>query len=149
VEVSTGWYSAAGSARRWTLPALMVAYAGCATPTPARTAVDAGIAFTDVDVVSMAAGAGVLRGRTVLVQNGRISAIGAADSVHVPAGAQRIDGRGRYLMPGLADMHVHLEHSRDPALLALFVAHGVTTVRSMDGRPYILSSGATPSNAAR
>ena len=41
-------------------------------------------------------------------------------------------------MPGLADMHVHLEYFDDPAILQLFLANGVTTVRNMDGRPYIL-----------
>jgi imidazolonepropionase-like amidohydrolase len=42
------------------------------------------------------------------------------------------------LIPGLADMHVHLEHFEDPGVLRLFVASGVTTVRNMDGRGYIL-----------
>lgn len=41
-------------------------------------------------------------------------------------------------MPGLADMHVHLEYFDDPRVLDLFLANGVTTVRNMDGRPYIL-----------
>ena len=41
-------------------------------------------------------------------------------------------------MPGLADMHVHLEYDDDPGVLDLFLANGVTTVRSMDGRPHIL-----------
>ena len=50
----------------------------------------------------------------------------------------RIDGSGRFLVPGLADMHVHLELSDDPGVLDLFLANGVTTVRNMDGRPYIL-----------
>jgi hypothetical protein len=35
-------------------------------------------------------------------------------------------------------MHVHLEYIEDPAILAMFLANGVTTVRNMDGRPYIL-----------
>ena len=42
------------------------------------------------------------------------------------------------LMPGLADMHVHLEYFEDPSILKLFLANGVTTVRNMDGRPRIL-----------
>jgi hypothetical protein len=54
-------------------------------------------------------------------------------------------------MPGLADMHVHLEHFDDPAYLQLFLINGITFVRSMDGRPFILdwkrraSSGTLPS----
>ena len=49
-----------------------------------------------------------------------------------------VDGTDKYLMPGLADMHVHLEYANDPRVLDLFLANGVTTVRNMDGRPYIL-----------
>jgi imidazolonepropionase-like amidohydrolase len=80
----------------------------------------------------------ILTNQTVVVEDGRITRLGPANTVKVPAGAQRIDGSGRYLMPGLADMHVHLEYIEDPRILKLFVAHGVTTVRSMDGRPFIL-----------
>jgi hypothetical protein len=45
---------------------------------------------------------------------------------------------GQVSHAGLADMHVHLEYIEDPNVLKLFVAQGVTTVRNMDGRPYIL-----------
>ncbi|HEX8251732.1 MAG TPA: amidohydrolase family protein, partial [Thermoanaerobaculia bacterium] len=57
----------------------------------------------------------------------------------VPAGAEIVEGAGRYVMPGLVDAHVHLEYFDDPALLRLFLAHGVTTVRNMDGRPQIVA----------
>jgi imidazolonepropionase-like amidohydrolase len=96
------------------------------------------VAFVGVTVVPMTPGDSVLRDRTVLVRGGRIAAVGAVSEVEVPDDVRRIDGRGKYLMPGLADMHVHLEHFDDPALLALFVANGVTTVRNMDGRPKVL-----------
>ena len=81
---------------------------------------------------------GVLRDQTVLVQGERIVGLGPRGSTSVPRGATRIDATGRYLIPGLADMHVHLEYIEDPAILELFVTHGVTTVRNMDGRPWIL-----------
>lgn len=61
-------------------------------------------------------------------------AVGPADRVAVPAGAVREDGAGRWLIPGLADVHVRLEYMPQPDLLPLFVANGVTTVRS-HGRP--------------
>ena len=80
----------------------------------------------------------LLRDHTVLVSNGRITAVGPVGSVVVPDNADRVDGAARYLIPGLADMHVHLEHFDDPAVLQEFLKHGVTTVRNMDGRPYIL-----------
>jgi len=74
----------------------------------------------------------VLADQTVLVRDGRIAALGPASEIAVPADAQKIDGRGRFLMPGLADMHVHVW---DPNDLYLFVANGVTTVRNLFGAP--------------
>lgn len=73
---------------------------------------------------------GVLEDQTVLVQDGVIAALGPAAEQTVPADARRIDGRGRFLVPGLADMHVHVWDEND---LYLFVANGVTTVRNMFG----------------
>lgn len=66
-------------------------------------------------------------GSTVLVEGSRIKAVGADGKVAIPAGAERIDARGRALLPGLADMHVHL--SEDEGVQHL--AAGVTTVRDM------------------
>jgi len=78
----------------------------------------------------------VLADQTVVVRDGRIAALGAASTVAVPPDAQRIDGRGRFLMPGLADMHVHVWDEND---LYLFVACGVTTVRNLFGDPLHLA----------
>jgi imidazolonepropionase-like amidohydrolase len=89
-------------------------------------------------VVPMTDGDSILADRTVIVRNGRIAAIGPVSAVDVPRDALRIDAPGGYLMPGLVDAHVHLEYFDDPAILALFLANGVTTVRNMDGRPYLL-----------
>src|ERR1044071_578722 len=50
----------------------------------------------------------VLENQTVVVRDGRIVEVGPAAKVKVPAGAAQIDGRGKFLMPGLADMHAHL-----------------------------------------
>jgi imidazolonepropionase-like amidohydrolase len=75
---------------------------------------------------------GELAGATVLVEGGRIRAVGPAAEVRVPEGAQVVDGAGRFLMPGLVDMHVHAWFESD---LTLFVANGVTTVRNMFGAP--------------
>lgn len=79
-----------------------------------------------------------LRDQTVLVRGADIVAVGATSDVPIPEGATRIDGRGKFLIPGLADMHVHLEYFEDPEVLRLFIANGVTLVRNMDGRPYLL-----------
>jgi imidazolonepropionase-like amidohydrolase len=93
-------------------------------------------AFVGVTVVSVRDGA-LRPNQTVVVENGRFAAVGDAAKVAVPAGAERIDGRGRYLLPGLADMHVHLMVSNSQKLLNL--ANGVTTFREMDGFPHILA----------
>jgi hypothetical protein len=94
-------------------------------------------AFTNVNVVPMDSER-VLRDQTVVVQDGRITAVGAAAVMAIPAGATRIDGTGRYLLPGLAEMHGHLPGASAAAaedILFLYVAGGATTVRGMQGHP--------------
>jgi cytosine/adenosine deaminase-related metal-dependent hydrolase len=76
----------------------------------------------------------------VLVQGDRIVAVGPAASVAVPAGARRVDGRGKWLVPGLAEMHGHVPPPTAPAqatedVLFLYLANGITTVRGMLGAP--------------
>src|SRR5687768_10175064 len=64
-------------------------------------------AFVNVNVMPMDRER-VLRDQTVVVRDGLIGEVGDARRVRVPPGALRIDGRGRYLLPGLVDMHTHL-----------------------------------------
>ena len=73
-----------------------------------------------------------LADHTVLVSGDRIVWIGPARTARVPREARRVDGRGAYLMPGLADMHVHLASVDE---LTDLVSAGVTTVRNMRGAP--------------
>lgn len=87
------------------------------------------IAITGVTVIDPQAGAAV-PGMTVVIRGGRIASAGA--SAAVPRGAVVIDGRGKFLMPGLWDMHVHLGFARESAFPAL-VANGVTAVRDLGG----------------
>lgn len=61
-----------------------------------------------------------------------IAAVGPAGAVAVPAGAAEIDGQGRFLIPGLWDMHVHLSVPGGEPLLGLYPAMGVTGVRDMN-----------------
>ena len=72
--------------------------------------------------------------QTVIVSGDRIEAVGAAGRVPVPAGAERIDARGKTLIPGLWDMHVHLTKAGD-CTLPILVTYGVTGVRDMGGDP--------------
>ena len=97
------------------------------------------VAFENVNVVPMDRER-VLEKQTVIVRDGRIAQIGPADKTRAPEGAIKIDGRGKYLMPGLAEMHGHLPppqagEKEIDATFALFVANGVTTVRGMFGFP--------------
>lgn len=94
------------------------------------------VAFVNVNVVPMD-GERVIAGQTVIVKDGVIAEIGPAAKIKVPASALRVDGGGKYLMPGLADMHVHLTAPREDvlALLQLFIANGVTTILNLRGTP--------------
>jgi imidazolonepropionase-like amidohydrolase len=75
--------------------------------------------------------------RTVIVRDGRIAEVGAPNAVTVPAGATRIDGRGKFLMPALSEMHAHIPADRADAerVLFMYVANGIGTIRSMLGDP--------------
>ena len=86
-------------------------------------------AFVDVTVIPLDSER-LLEHQTVLVREGLIEIVDNNDQVKVPPDAMIIDGRGKYLMPGLVDMHVHIEYPND---LLLFVANGVTSVRNMWG----------------
>ena len=87
----------------------------------------AAVAVTGVTVIDVAAGR-TLPDQTVVVTGDRIAEVGKADAVAVPPGATVVDGKGKFLIPGLWDMHAHVEAE---ATLPLFVGNGVTGVRHM------------------
>lgn len=71
---------------------------------------------------------------TVVMTGSRITAIGKPGKVRIPAGAQVVDASGRFLIPGLWDMHVHtLVEGRPEYFFPLFIANGVTGLRDMGG----------------
>jgi len=90
-------------------------------------------AITNVNVLSPD-GQTMLPNRTVVVDGGQISSI-TTDGI-LPANAVIIDGRGKYIIPGLVDSHMHLMKS--PNDLLLYVANGVTHVRDLGGPPELL-----------
>jgi len=97
------------------------------------------VVFLNVNVVPMDA-EHILENQTVIVGGEKIDLVGPSNTSQVPSGAVVIDGRGKYLLPGLADMHSHLPEPSDPpeyarSVLLLYIANGVTTVRSMRGFP--------------
>ena len=78
----------------------------------------------------------ILAHQFVLIENGRITQItNDSDRITSASSPYLIEGRGKYLLPGLADMHVHLNDDNN---LLLLVANGVTTVRDMFGFPFHL-----------
>ena len=88
-------------------------------------------AIDNVNVVDVATGT-ILAGQRVVITGSRISALGGAPGVAVPPNAVRIDGSGKYLIPGMWDMHVHVTGSPTTAhMLGLFLANGITGVRDM------------------
>jgi len=89
------------------------------------------IALVHVNLVPMNREA-VLPDQTVIVRNGKIESIGAAATTAVPKDAQVVEGRGKFLIPGLTDSHVHLQ---TPIEFSVYLANGVTTVFNLDGRP--------------
>ena len=101
-----------------------------AVPSPASG--QPGIAITHVTVID-----GVTpvprTDQTVVIQGNRIVRVGTFGAVAVPAGARIVDGRRKFLIPGLWDMHVHTAISGGRELLPLYVANGVTGVRDMAG----------------
>lgn len=91
------------------------------------------LAFTNVSVVDVSEG--IVRSEmTVIVKGDRITGVGKADLLEIPAGATIIDGSGKYLIPGLWDMHTHTSSipiTRD-IFFPLFIANGVTGIRNME-----------------
>ena len=104
----------------------LLALAGCASVYEGDAAATA---FVNVNVIPMDSEE-VLRDHIVITAGGVITAIGPAGRIAMPRGAQVINGRGGYLLPGLIDSHVHL---RDPSELRSYLAYGVTTVVHLSG----------------
>lgn len=108
---------------------------------PLATGVQGIVAFVDVTVIPMDRERTVPN-QTVVVRDARIVSVGPSARATVPADAVRIDGRGRFLMPGLSEMHAHVQGpqaqnagqlNRD--IMFLYVANGITSIRAMLGAP--------------
>ena len=112
---------------------------GCGGEPPAMISGD--FAFLNVNVLPMdGSGDRVLERQVVMIENGEVSLIGAADEFSVAEDVTSVDAEDYFLMPGLTEMHGHLPDPRMSDqdirnLLFLYVANGVTTVRGMQGNP--------------
>jgi amidohydrolase family protein len=90
------------------------------------------IVFTHVTIIDVT-GSAPRRDMTVVITGDRISAIG--DNISVPPNAQVVDATGKFMIPGLWDMHVHWYFRNT---FTLFIANGVTGVRQMFGNSDLL-----------
>jgi hypothetical protein len=124
--------------RRFILPFVALLLFGRSADTAPQQRVDKTpiVAITDI-VVVQASLSGRSLDQTVLLRGNRIVAVGKSSAIRLPPGARIVDGRGKFLIPGFWDSHVHLTLAGESAL-QLFIANGVTGVRDMVGDPQIL-----------
>jgi len=85
------------------------------------------IAISHVTIIDVTGGP-AREDMTVVIDAGRITSLGKNGTISIPENAEAVDGTGKFLIPGLWDMHVHLA---SPAYLQLFLANGVTGIREM------------------
>jgi imidazolonepropionase-like amidohydrolase len=88
------------------------------------------IAFVGATLVD-GTGAAPVPDSVVVVQDGRITAVGGRSTTAIPPGAERVDVSGRYLLPGLANVHVHLTAANAREALADLLRAGVTTAKQV------------------
>ena len=130
------------TARTGRLICLLALLSGYAAGLAAQ-AVAPEIAFTHVNVLPMT-GRKVLRDQTVLIRGSVIYKVGPAKKIKPLENALRIDGSGKYLLPGISEMHGHIpvREGQDDALvretMLLYLCNGVTLLRGMLGDPYHL-----------
>lgn len=89
------------------------------------------IVFKNVNVIPMDSEI-ILEGYNVIIEDGRIVDLGKSGEVKIPKDVRIIQGKDKFLTPGLVDMHVHYWYEDD---LTLYLANGVTTIRDMFGNP--------------
>jgi imidazolonepropionase-like amidohydrolase len=95
------------------------------------------VVFEEVTVIPMDRERSLPR-QTVIVRDGRIAEIASADRLNLPSGAVRVDGRGKFLIPALAEMHAHIPagdatDQEIARVLLMYVANGIGVIRGMLG----------------
>jgi imidazolonepropionase-like amidohydrolase len=93
------------------------------------------LALVHASVLTMDDGARVERDRTVVIRDGRIVSVGPTVTTDPPTDVRVVDVHGRYIVPGLADMHVHLRRQHVPS----FLRSGITLVRDLWGHDETLA----------
>jgi hypothetical protein len=108
---------------------LVLGVTACATPRPAAVPTTATLAITNTTVVDVATGA-TRPNQTVLIDGTRIRYVGPSSGAPAAGAAEVIDGTGKFVIPGLSDMHSHVV-GFGPVSLDLYLTQGVTNVRDM------------------
>lgn len=122
---------------------LLAALSGGGVSTAHAETVRTGLVLDHVTVVDVRTG-GLARDRVVVIANGKITKVARAGSVQVAGDARRVEGRGRFVVPGFNDMHAHSLNTDSPETsLPLMLANGVTGFRQMAGSPKLLAARAT------
>jgi amidohydrolase family protein len=116
--------------RKLFLALLLLALPAMPSPQPPQTSRP--LVLTHVTVLDMT-GAPARPDMAVMISGDRIAALGPSDGFRVPSDAQVVDATGKFLIPGLWDMHVHWLNKD---YLPLFIANGVTGIRIMWGAPF-------------
>ena len=104
-----------------------------------------GTAFIGVNIIDPGTKK-IIKDQTVYIEQSFIKQVGKSSEVVLPNNAIRVEARGKYLMPGLAEMHAHTpvpDSTGDYTLLSqtlfLYFANGITTIRGMLGQPFHLA----------
>lgn len=113
---------------------LLVLLGACAPSDNGSAPVAVDYAITDANVIDVER-ARVLSEQTILIKGNRIVAAGPADLVSLPSDVPARDARGKYLIPGLWDMHAHVLFEGMNGYLTLLIANGVTGIREMGNSP--------------
>ncbi|MGH9841477.1 MAG: amidohydrolase family protein [Blastocatellia bacterium] len=96
----------------------------------------AGVVITGATLIDVRAGE-VIKDSVIVIEGDRIKQVGKSGEVNIPSSARIIDARGKWIIPGLTDMHSHI--SGTPGLpLGLYLANGVTTIRDPGGNLTLL-----------
>ncbi len=102
--------------------------AGCS-----RARAQSAMAVTGATVIDVRDGSRTTNA-VIVIEAGRISAVGAARDVRIPSGARVVDARGKYVIPGLWDLHTHIQNQRElDVFFPLLVTHGIVGIRDTDG----------------
>jgi Amidohydrolase family len=99
--------------------------------------------FTNINVINMQDGF-ITRDVTVVIRKGQISAMAKVGLVDQRRGVQIVNANGKYMIPGLWDMHVHSAFVSpawdEKVIYPLYIANGITGVRDMGGDPDVLET---------